>query len=186
MGRKQEERSGACCCAVREGLLCERSSGAREKKRFPRHIAREKCLPLRGICPGSGLRAAEDFSSCGRRHTLENGVPRRSAKAGHVSAGGVGDMLLREVRGHLGRRACLCGALGLLRNVRGASACGGLAIRRVTPNTPFRPGAKDASSISKGRFVGPPASAPTRRLRPAPSRRMQGAKKGRRNADGPK
>lgn len=65
-------------------------------------------------------------------------------------------------------------------------ACGGLAIRRVTPNAPFRPGAKAASSISKGRFVGPPASAPTRRLRPTPSRRMQGAKKGRRNADGQK
>lgn len=137
MGRKQEERGGACCCrAVREGLLCERSSGAREKKRFPRHIAREKCLPPRGICPGFGLRAAEDFSSCGRRHTLENGVPRRSAKEGRVSAGGVG--------GHVASRnagASRASCLPMWRSGAASQRAGGICLRGAgdPPGDPEHP-----------------------------------------------
>lgn len=178
MGRKQEERGGACCCcAVREGMLCERS------------------------CRGEGEKTLSEADCAGKMFAAAGNLPRlRPAGGGRFFPAGGGTRWKTACRGGAQKRdtfrsgasgtCCFekCGEAGSLpvggRDGCCLLACGGLAIRRVTPNASFRPGAKDASSISKGRFVGPPASAPTRRLRPAPSRRMQGAKKGRRNADG--
>ena len=128
MGRREEKRGGAYCCrAVREGRLCERSSGAREKKCFPRQTARKKCLPPRGICPGSGLRAAEDFFPEGGGTRWKTACRGGAQKRDTFRPGTSGTCCFEK-----------CGEAGSLpaggRDGCCLLACGGLAICRVTPD----------------------------------------------------